>query len=66
MSIARTTEIRASGASIEAAIQHGVERSCKRLENVESVWIKDIKAKVDQAKVTEYRVEMKVSFILKD
>jgi flavin-binding protein dodecin len=36
------------------------------LEKVSGAWIKDQKVVVDKGKVTEYRVTMRVSFILKD
>lgn len=66
MSVARITEINASGATIDAAIEKGVERATKTLKNVEQAWVQDIKARVENGKVTEYRVNMKVTFILDD
>jgi len=36
------------------------------LENVRSAWVKDLKVVVEKGQITEYRVTMKVSFILKD
>lgn len=66
MSIARNTEISASGATIEEAISSGVERASRTLENVEQIWVKEIKGKVNGGRVTEYRVDMKVTFVLKD
>lgn len=65
MSVARHTEITASGASIEEAVANGAERASKTLDNVTQVWVHDIKAKVDGGRIVEYRVHMKVSFILK-
>jgi flavin-binding protein dodecin len=66
MSVARTTEISAAGPSIEEAVRNGVERSCRTLDNVEGVWVKDIKAKIADGRIAEYRVEMKVTFVLDD
>lgn len=66
MSVARHTEITASGASIEEAIQNGIGRATDTLENVQQAWVKEVVAKVDGGRITEYRVDMKVSFILKD
>jgi len=48
------------------SVAKGVKRASKTLKGVKSVWIKDQKAIVDDGKITEYRVTMKVSFILKD
>jgi len=66
MSVARHTEITASGASIEEAIQNGIGRATDTLENVQQAWVKEVVAKVDGGRITEYRVDMKVSFVLKD
>ena len=67
MSIARITEISStSKKSFEDAIQTGIARATKTLRNVRSAWVKDLKVVVEQGKITEYRVTMKVSFILND
>ena len=49
MSVARITEINAAGSSVENAIQNGVERAAKTLQNIEQIWVKDIKARVNEA-----------------
>ncbi len=67
MSVAKVTEIIASSnKSFDDAVSVGVSRADKTLKNIKSVWIKEQKANVDKGKVTEYRVTMKVSFILDD
>lgn len=66
MSIARVTEISAAGETIEDAMKKGVKRATKTLKNVESVWVSDIKARVKKGKISEYRVIMKVTFVLDD
>jgi len=67
MSVAKVTEIIASSdTSFEDAVNEGVKRADKTLKNIKSVWIKDQKAIVDKGKISEYRVTMKVSFVLKD
>ena len=67
MSIAKVTEIIASSdKSFEDAVQQGVDRANKTLENVKGAWIKDHKVMVEGGKIVEYRVVLKVSFILKD
>ncbi len=66
MSVARVTEIIANGSSVEDAIKAGVERATETLKNVTSVWVQDIKANVKGGKVDEFRVIMKVTFILED
>lgn len=67
MSIAKVTEvISASTVSIEDAVQQGVARAGKTLENVEGVWVKDIKGVVSGNAVTEWRVTLAITFLLKD
>jgi len=67
MSVAKVTEIIASSnKSFDDAVVQGVARANKTLKNIKSVWIKEQKASVDNGKVTEYRVTMKVSFVLND
>lgn len=67
MSVARVTEIIASSTvSFEDAIQQGVARAAKTLKNVEGVWVKDQKATVRDGKIVEYRVGLKVTFVLED
>ncbi len=67
MSIARTTEITAaSKKSFEDAIQSGIKRFAKTIDQVEGAWVKEQKVVVSGDDVSEYRVTMKVTFILKD
>lgn len=68
MSVARITEIKsASSKSFEDAIQIGVARASKTLRNIKSAWVGSQEVLVDeQGRVTEYRVEMKVTFILEE
>jgi flavin-binding protein dodecin len=67
MAVARVTEITASSnKSFEDAIEMGIARAAKTLKNVEGAWIQDQKVVVESGKITEYRVNMKVTFILVD
>jgi flavin-binding protein dodecin len=68
MAIARVTEIKASSKkSFDDAIKAGVARAQKTLTNVKSAWIENQEVLVDdKGQVTEYRVQMKVTFILED
>ncbi|MBD3383907.1 dodecin domain-containing protein [candidate division KSB1 bacterium] len=66
MSVARVTEITSSSSkSFDEAVEVGIERANKTLENVKGAWIKEQKVLVENGKVTEYRVTMKVTFVLK-
>lgn len=67
MSIARTTEISASsGKGFEDAVRKGIKRFSKTINHVEGAWIKEQKVVVKDGDVTEFRVTMKVTFILND
>lgn len=67
MSIAKITEISASSnVSFEDAIQKGIERADKTLDEVKGAWINEMKVDVANGKVTAYRVSMKVTFVLTD
>jgi len=65
--VARVTEITASSTkSFEHAIEVGVKRSCKTLKNVTGAWVQDQKVEIKNGKISCYRVNLKVTFILKD
>lgn len=67
MSIARVTEIIASSKQgFDHAVQKGVKRANKTLKNVKGAWVEDMKVVVENGEITEYRVVMKVTFVLKD
>ena len=67
MSVARTSEISASSKkSFEDAVENGIKRFSETIDGVEGAWVKEQKVVVEDGKVTEYRVTMKVTFVLKD
>ena len=67
MSVAKVTEVIASSTkSFDDAVAEGVARADKTLKNITSAWVKDQKVVVEKGKITEYRVSLKVTFVLKD
>ena len=65
MAVARVSElISASTKSFEDAVQVGVSRAVETLKNVEGVWVANQKCVVKDGKVVEYRVNLKVTYIL--
>ena len=67
MSVAKVAEITSSSKkSFEDAVHVGIARASKTLENIKGVWIQEQKLKIENGKITEYRVNMKVTFVLKD
>lgn len=67
MSVARVTEITAaSPVSFEDAIKVGIDRANKTLRNVKGAWVQEQTVSVEDGVIREYRVNMKVTFILED
>ena len=66
MSVAKTSEITAaSDKSFEDAIRNGIKKMSKSVDNIEGAWIKEQKVVTKGGEVSEYRVTMKVTFIVK-
>ena len=67
MSVAKVLEISASSnKSFEDAIQTGISRVNTSVDQVQGAWIQEQKVVVEAGKITEYRVDMKVTFIVLD
>ncbi len=67
MSVARVTEIISSSKKgFDRAVEKGVERACKTLKNVQGAWVQDQKVVVEKGRIVEYRVILKVTFVLKN
>lgn len=65
MAVARVTEITAaSKKSFDDAVSTGISRVSKTLRNVSGAWIQDQTVVVEKGKIVEYRVNMKVTFVL--
>lgn len=67
MSIAKVSEISATSAkSFEDAVIQGLARANKTLRNVRSAWIKEQQVRVHEGAITEYQVNMMVTFVIDD
>ncbi len=65
MSVAKVIELTAtSQKSFEDAINQGITRASSTLKNVEGAWIKEQKVMIKDGKITAYRVNMMITFIL--
>lgn len=65
MSVAKVTEIiSASTESVEDAVKNGVKKAAQTINGIESVWVKDIKARVNGDAVTEWRCTLKITFVV--
>ena len=67
MAVARVTEISStSSKSFEDAVQQGVARATKTLRNVRSAWVKEQRVEITGEKISQYQVNMMVTFVLDD
>jgi flavin-binding protein dodecin len=67
MSVAKVSEISAtSKKSFEDALKLGIARAHKTLRNVRSAWVKEQKVYVSKGAITEFRVNMLVTFVIDD
>ena len=67
MSVAKVTEISASSKeSFDAAIKEGIKRADETLDQIKGAWVSEMKVDVEEGEITNYRVNMKVTFVLKD
>jgi flavin-binding protein dodecin len=67
MAVARVTEISAtSPSSVEDAIKSGLDRANQTLRNVKSAWIKEQHVRLENGSISEYQVNMLVTFVLDD
>ena len=67
MSVAKVSEISAtSSTSFEDALKQGLARAHKTLRNVRSAWVKEQQVRVNAGVITEYQVNMMVTFVIDD
>jgi flavin-binding protein dodecin len=67
VSVAKVSEISATSTkSFEDAMQQGLTRAAKTLRNIRGAWIKEQHVRCDAGRITEYQVNMMVTFVLDD
>jgi flavin-binding protein dodecin len=67
MTVAKVTEISSSSTvSFEDAIKTGIARASKTVQNIKGAWVKEQSVDIENNKITQYRVNLKVTFVLKD
>ncbi|MEJ6397505.1 dodecin family protein [Yoonia sp. 208BN28-4] len=67
MSVAKVTEIISSSTkSFDDATENGIKRASKTLKGITGAWVADQKVTVDNGEISEYRVVLKVTFVLDD
>lgn len=67
MSVAKVLEVVSSSTkSFDDAVQKGISRTSDSLTDVTGAWVQDQKVVVKNGKIVEYRVNLKITFVLKE
>jgi hypothetical protein len=66
MSVAKVIEILAEGDTIEEATEEAVKQASKTVSDIKNVYVDDYRAVVDNGEITAYRVNAKVTFVVRD
>jgi flavin-binding protein dodecin len=67
MSIDKVSEIGSTSTqSFDEAIRKGIERANKTLRNVKSAWIKEQHVRVENGRISDFKVNMAVTFVLEE
>lgn len=64
MTIVKVIEVISQGKTIEAAIESAVQEAAKTVRNIRQVNVEHIEALVENDKVTLYRINAKISFVV--
>ncbi len=64
MSIAKVIEVLSEGESIEAACENAVSEASDSVRNIVHLYINELQAEVKDNKITKYRVNAKVTFVV--
>ena len=64
MSLAKVIEVLAEGPTIEGAIEAAVKEASDTVRSIKHVYVEGIQALVEESKITKYRVNVKVTFVV--
>jgi hypothetical protein len=65
MSVAKIIELTSSSdQSFEDAVNQGIAKASETVRNIQGAWVKEQKVKVSDGRITEYRADLKVTFLL--
>lgn len=65
MSLAKVIEVIAEGSTMEEAVENSVVEASKTVHNIKSVYVENIQAVVEGKSIAKYRLNVKITFILK-
>ena len=67
MSVAKITEISSTSTKgFEDAILQGIQRASRTLEGISGAWVNEMKVDIENGKITNFRVNLRVTFVLND
>lgn len=65
MAVAKVIELSSSSEqSFEDAITKGIEKASETVHGIRGAWVKEQKVDISDGRITDYRVDLKVSFVL--
>lgn len=64
MSIVKVIEVISEGKSIEAALESAIKEVSKTVKDVRQINVEHVSAIVDKKKITKYRINSKISFVV--
>lgn len=64
MSLAKVIEVIAEGDTMEEAVENAVMQASNTVKNIKSVYCENIQGIVSNNRITKYRVNAKITFIL--
>ena len=65
MSVAKVVELTASSpTSFEDAVKSGIEKAAETLRNIQGAWVSEQKVKVQDGTITEFRVTLRITFLV--
>ena len=65
MAVAKVIEISSSSSeSFDDAIRQGIARATETVHDIRGAWIKEQNVRIEKGKIVEFRVDMKITFVL--
>jgi len=65
MSVAKVIEVSSrSTESFDKAIEDGLAKAAESVHNIQSAWVKDHEVKVENGEISEYGVDLKITFLV--
>jgi dodecin len=65
MAVAKVVELTASSTTgFEDAVKSGIEKAAETLRNIQGAWVSEEKVKVKDGQISEYRVTLRISFLV--